>query len=108
MGELYKGITPTFTLILADETLDLADATNVYVTFADREGKTILTKETADLIIEDNTVQVYLNQQETLAFPQKVAIQVNWTYNEGGSVKRDCSDIAITYFRNNLINEVIV
>ena len=108
MGDLYKGITPTFNLTLADETLDLGDATNVYVTFADRTGKTILTKTTQDLVINENTVEVYLSQEETLAFPQKVAIQVNWTYDENGTAKRDCSDIAITYFRNNLINEVIV
>ena len=105
---MYKGITPTFTLTLSDETLDLGTATSVYVTFADRDGKVLLTKTGADLVIDENVVEVYLTQAETLSFPQKVSIQVNWTYNDGGTVKRDCSEIAITYFRNNLLNEVIV
>lgn len=105
---MYKGITPTFTLTLSDETLDLSTATNVYVTFADREGKEILTKSGSNLNIDRNVVEVYLSQEETLAFPTKVSLQVNWTYNDGGTVKRDCSDVVITYFKNNLLNEVIV
>ena len=105
---MFKGITPTFTLTLSDETLDLGTATNVYVTFADRDGKVILTKDGSNLTIDGNVVEVYLTQQETLSFPQKVSLQVNWTYNDGGEIKRDCSDVAIAYFRNNLLNEVIV
>ena len=48
---MNKGNTPTITLTLPD-TVDLSQATNVYVTFKDREHK--LTKTGADLAIDEN------------------------------------------------------
>lgn len=103
---MYKGITPTFTLTLPD-TVDLTYATNVYVTFADKNGDALLTKMTAELSIDVNEIEVYLTQEETLKFPDSVSIQVNWTYNEGAVLKRACSEIVKTYFKHNLADEVL-
>lgn len=105
---MYKGITPTFTLNLTDETINLNNATNVYVTFADRKGNELITKETDELAIDGHTVDVYLTQEETLSFPTgTVNIQLNWTYAEDGELKRSCSDIVTAFFEKNLQNKVL-
>ena len=44
---MFKGITPTFTLTLPEE-VDLGVASNVYVTFANRGGKTLVQKKNDD------------------------------------------------------------
>lgn len=103
---MYKGITPTFTLTLPED-IDLSEATNVYVTFADRNNRTVARKTGEELTIDENVVEVYLSQEETLAFPNMVYIQVNWTYNEGELVKRACSEIVSTPFTANLEPRVL-
>ena len=103
---MYRGITPTFTFTLP-ETVDLTDATNVYVTFADRNGRTVARKTGEELNIDDNVVEVYLSQEETLAFPSMVYIQINWTYSEGNKVKRACTEIVSTPFTANLEPRVL-
>lgn len=103
---MYKGITPTFTLTLP-EGIDLGYAQHVYVTLG-RKGKAILQKSDDDLAIEANTIEVYLDQAETLSLPEgTVQIQVNWTYQEAGKTKRACSEIATTYWKHNLEDEVL-
>lgn len=98
---MYKGITPTFTLTLPED-IDLSFASHIYVTLG-RKGKAILQKSDDDLAIEANTIEVYLNQAETLSLPEgTVQIQVNWTYQEAGITKRACSEIASTYWKGNL------
>lgn len=103
---MYKGTTPTFTFTLP-ETVDLEQATNVYVTFARGDGTDFLRKTGQDLAIEANTVSVYLSQQETLAFPKTARIQINWTYAEGGLTKRACSEIKTIQLKDNLEREVL-
>lgn len=103
---MYKGTTPTFTFTLP-ETVDLEQATNVYVTFARGDGSDFLRKTGQDLTVEDNTVSVYLSQEETLAFPRTAMIQVNWTYAEGGLTKRACSEIKKIQLKDNLEREVL-
>ena len=103
---MYKGITPTFTLVLPED-IDLDLATNVYVTFG-RRGKKILEKTGTALTVDDNEINVYLSQEETLALPTgEVQIQVNLTYQEGGQTVRAASDIATTWWQNNLEPEVL-
>ena len=99
---MYKGTTPTFRLTLPDS-VDLGDASKVYVTFARKDGRKIFTKTADDLEIETNVIDVYLNQLETLTFPAgAVQLQVNWTYTEADTVKRACSEIATVYCMANL------
>jgi len=104
---MYKGTTPTFTLTLPEE-IDLTDATEVRVTFANRNSRILADKTGSDLAIDGNTIGVFLTQQETLGFPAgSVFIQVNWLYNDEGTVKRAASDIAVAFFQQNLWNEVM-
>lgn len=103
---MYKGITPTFSLTLPED-IDLGLASNVYVTFG-RRGKKILEKTGSALQIDDNVIDVFLTQEETLALPTgEVQIQVNWTYTEADAVVRACSDIATTWWQPNLEPEVL-
>ena len=104
---MYKGITPTFTLTLP-ENINLGAAEAVLVTFATRNGNTLLSKGGDDLDIQGNVVSVFLTQEETLAFPTgRVLVQVNWTYLDGTITKRACTDIASVYWTPNLVNEVM-
>ena len=104
---MYKGITPTFTLTLPED-IDLGMAQHVYVTLG-KKGKPVLQKADGDLVIDENVVEVFLDQAETLALPEgEVQIQVNWTYAEAGATKRACSEIATTWWKRNLENEVLV
>lgn len=103
---MYKGITPTFTLTLPED-IDLSFASHIYVTLG-RKGKAILQKTEEDLDIDANIVSVFLSQEETLALPEgEVQIQVNWTYIEAGATKRACSEIAKTWWKHNLEDEVL-
>ena len=56
-----------------------------------------------DLSIDDNTISLYLTQEQTLALPPIVLIQVNWTYGN----KRACSNIVSIDTKRNLISEVL-
>lgn len=100
---MIRGTTPTFKLILSDETVDLTAADNVYATFEQR-GNT-LTKTGADLEITAQEVDVYLTQAETLSFYRgPLEIQLNWTYDGG---ERACSTIARISIGDNLLPEVL-
>lgn len=103
-----RGTTPTYRLILQDTTIDLAEANDVYVTFADGKYNKIIEKTGADLYIDGNVVEIFLTQEETLKLPAgELLVQINWTYNEGGVVKRAASQIVRTTSARNLKNEVI-
>ena len=97
-----RGTTPTFTLTFPN-TVDLTLASNVYVTF--KSGAKVLTKTGEDLTVEEHSVSVYLNQEETLAFTELgTGIQVNWTYSDGS---RAASEIKTFTFSNQLLNKVV-
>lgn len=99
---MIRGTTPTFTLTIND-TVDLTEAANVYVTFHSRQGD--LTKTGDDLEISANVVNVYLTQEETLSFVVgRCELQINWTYNDGS---RACTNIVTVDVGANLINEVL-
>lgn len=98
-----KGTTPTITLVFPEDSVDLTQATNVYVTFA-WSTKT-LTKTGADLIVSPHSIDVFLNQAETLRFPiGAVRVQANWVFPDG---KREASNISSYTFTDNLLEKVI-
>lgn len=105
---MYKGTTPTFTLTFPDG-VDFTQASEIVVTF--RSPRAILAEKTGDAVQitgdSNNTLAVFLTQEETLAFPGQVMLQVNWTYEEGGIVKRACSEIAEVEVDQNLHDSVI-
>lgn len=102
---MYKGTTPTFTLTLPDE-VDLTIAQNVYVTF--EKGDRELRKTGTDLVVTEHQIDVFLSQEETLSFPSgDVALQVNWTYLDGGVTKRAASNIVKVNMKTNLEDTVL-
>lgn len=100
---MYRGTTPTFTMTLPEE-IDLSNADNVYVTFSGKDS-VLLTKGTEDLQIKRNVVKVTLTQSETIGFPSRVMLQINWTYTDGNTQKRACSNIKTVEFKTNLIEK---
>lgn len=104
---MFKGTTPTFTFTTSAD-IDLTQATGVYVTFSNINETQIFTKTGADLVINEKSIDVFLTQQETLLFPEgTVKVQINWTYNEDGKVKRCASEKMTINAIRNLINEVL-
>lgn len=100
---MIRGTTPTFQLTINDESIDLTTADNVYVTFADKGWS--LTKTGSDLDVTAQEVDVYLSQEETLAFPKgNIDVQINWTFDDG---KRACTTIASVKVTRNLIERVL-
>lgn len=100
---IRKGTTPTFKLILNDDSVDLTQARNVYATF--KQNTKEITKTGEDIAISEREVDVYLSQEETLAFTYgKIEIQLNWTY---GNNERACSEIVAVNIANNLIERVL-
>lgn len=97
---MYRGTTPTLTLTLPEGT-DFSGAT-VYVSLSDERRKEIM--RVTDLEIEDNVISLFLTQEQSLALPSTVLIQVNWTYGDG---RRACSNIVSFDTKRNLINEVL-
>lgn len=104
---MVRGTTPTFSLTVP-ETVDLTAAANIYVTFATMDNQNIVTKTGDDLEVTEHQVDVFLSQEETLLFAVgKIKLQINWTYNDAGTVKRACTDLAVISVKPNLLGEVI-
>lgn len=104
---MYQGVTPTFTF-KAPEEVDLSTATKVWVTFSTEDERELVTKAGNDLTVTTNEVELYLTQQETLKLPVGVLkVQLNWIYNEGGKVKRACSNKLEIQIDSNLKREVL-
>lgn len=101
---MYRGTTPTYTFTLP-ESVDMTQATDVFVTFAKKDSTLLFTKTGDDLEVAEHSVSVFLTQEETLAFPVgTVAVQLNWIYPPE---KRACSNIIYIDAKRNLIDEVI-
>ena len=104
---MYKGVTPTF-IFKPKDSVDLSQANEVWVTFATMGNREIFTKSGDELRVTSDAVEVFLTQEETLSFPQgKVAIQLNWIYDEGTVTKRACSNRLEITVNRNLKNEVL-
>lgn len=104
---MYKGTTPTFTFTTSAN-IDLTQATGVYVTFSTVGETELFTKTGADLVLTEKSIEVYLTQEETLAFPEGIIkAQINWTYSEDGKIKRCASDKMTITALSNLADEVL-
>ena len=104
---MFRGTTPTY-IFKTPSSVDLTQATKVYVTFAKTNGTLIMTKTDEDLEISSTQVEVYLTQEETLSFPNgQVEIQLNWLYQVGDKVKRATSTKMLITAEQNLLNEVL-
>lgn len=96
---MYRGTTPTLTLTFPEGT-DFSGST-VYVSLSDQKRNELIRIENPP--IEDNVISIFLTQEQTLALPNYVLIQVNWTYGN----KRACSNIVSIDTKRNLISEVL-
>lgn len=101
---MFRGTTPTITLSFPEGT-DFTNAT-VYVSLSDSSRQEIMRLKDEDLFIENNIISLFLTQEQTLALPWLVYIQVNWTYGANGTM-RACSNIVAFDTKRNLINEVL-
>ena len=78
---MIRATTPTFTLTVKDEHLDLGQAESVYVTIT--QGQTSITKSGEDVSVDQNVCSCWLTQAEALRFQKGAAeVQVNWTYTD--------------------------
>ena len=105
----YKGTTPTHTFTLPKSVfagLDIARAINVYVSFADADN-TLFTKTGDDVVVNKNTVKVRLEQEETLKLPNRVRVQINYTFKVGKLIERNCTDIHTLIYKDNLLKKVV-
>ena len=99
-----RATTPTFTLTFDEQGLDLTQAENVYVTFS--SGGKKVTKTGEDLTVTENTISVYLSQEDTIGWRKgEVLIQANWTLSDGQY--RASSDIVRCDVSNQLLDEVV-
>lgn len=96
---MYRGTTPTLILTFPEGT-DFSGST-VYVSFSDQKRNELIRMENPP--IEDNVISIFLTQEQTLALPNYVLIQVNWTYGN----RRACSNIVSIDTKRNLISEVL-
>ncbi len=104
---MIRGTTPTLTLTVGPDTLDLSQADSVYVTV--RRGDTIVTKTGTDISVSGNVVSCWLTEEESLSVSEGAAsIQVNWVYTEDGVEKRAASVVVgINIGRQLLLEELI-
>lgn len=99
---MVQATTPTFVLTLPNS-VDLTIVENIYFTL--RQGANLIEKTGEDLIIDGQTVSVFLTQAETLALAVGQArLQLNWTYAGG---VRACTNIAHVAVSENLLKRVI-
>lgn len=106
---MVRATTPTLTLTIKDQTVDLTHARNVYVTL--EQGTFQQTKTGEDIEIEARKVYVWLSQTESLQLTEGKALecQVNWTYldTDGVTVKRAATNVAKIPVTRQLLAEVI-
>lgn len=104
---ISRGTTPTYTFTLP-ETIDLTEAEKIIVTFSRNDYVNILSKSDDEIEVESHSVSVFLNQEETLSFPNgSILVQINIMMYEGAILKRIPTVIARIPTCRNLINEVI-
>ncbi len=104
---MIRATTPTFTLRIKDESLDLTQANSVYVTIKQSLDSIELTGD--DLEIHGNTIQCFLPQGKSLRLVEGNAkIQVNWTYSdETGEIKRAATLVREITIEEQLIRRVL-
>ena len=100
---MIRGTTPTFRFTINDDSVDLTQVDNVYVTF--NQGLYSTTKTGEDIEVSARQVDVYFSQSESLKFkPGSVETQLNWTFDDG---KRACSNIVKVAVGKNLVGSVL-
>ena len=107
---MIRGTTPTFTLTIADTSVDLGQAENIYFTLT--QGSNAITKSGEDLEVGTRTVNVFLTQEESIDLIEGAGadIQLNWTYlDPGGSgiVRRAATKVKTIQITKQILRRVI-
>ena len=105
---MIRATTPTFTLTISGDTVDLTEAYAVYVTIA--QGKTIITLTGDALTVSANTVSCFLTQAQALSLGDNLPakVQVNWTYTDTDEVtKRAATKVVTIQIGEQLLKRVI-
>lgn len=99
---MVQGTTPTFKLTLPDS----VDPSQFHkIVFSFEQDDTKIKKTESDLVIEGQTISVFLTQQETLSFKVgRAELQLNWLYADN---TRACSEIAYVDITRNLLKEIL-
>lgn len=98
---MTRGTTPDYVITVED--MESLGNSTVYVTL--RQGDVVVTKETDDLSIEGNQINVSLTQEETLAFTEGYAqMQVRGVTN-GDAWASPIVDVPV---KPVLLEEIIV
>lgn len=90
---MTRGTTPTLEIRI--EGIDINELLQIFLTI--QQGKTEITKENKDIEIgEENTILVYLTQEETLSFAKGyIWVQLRAITQDGLAVASDIEGIAI-------------
>ena len=106
---MIPGCTHAVDLALDDRTIDLNQASDVYVTL--KQGGTVITITGAALDIDGYRVTAYMTQENSLKLKDKAAVQVqiNWLYTdqESHTVSRCASDLATIPVGEQLLRRVL-
>ena len=105
---MVRALTPTITMTFPAE-MDFDETAHVCFTMT-QGNRAVIEKSDAQLTIDDNVVQVWLSQADTLKLAVGEAkYQLNWTYpaDGAGNVARGASDVHTMRITENLKNEVM-
>lgn len=89
---MIPGCTSALPIELDDTTIDLGAAAGVWVTIS--QGDTVITITGDQIETEGNELTAYLTQEQTLCLDDNAPAkgQVNWTYEDSGTVSRGATD----------------
>ncbi len=105
---MIRATTPTFTLTISGDSVDLTQANAVYVTVS--QGTTAITLTGDALTITENTVGCFLTQAQALSLVDNLPakIQVNWTYTDADDVvKRAATKVVQIQIGEQLLKRVV-
>lgn len=107
---MIRATTPTFTLTISGDTVDLTLAQNIYVTI--KQGTTEIEMTGDELMVVGNVVQCFLSQEESLKLIENTPakIQANWTYidADGVTIRRAATKVKEIHVGEQLLKRVIV
>lgn len=84
---IIRGTTPTLTFHVKNEQLDLNEIAEIWVTFRTKAGQKIqdktYTKEDVTIDAEEHTIELFLSQEDTLAFADpNTVLQLRVRFND--------------------------
>jgi hypothetical protein len=105
---MYKLTTPDITFSFPSN-IDMTEASDVYVTFTNKNNKILINKTSENLTITAQAVALTLSQEDTLDFPENdyIKAQVNWTFTDQGVLKRSCTKAIRIMVEENLYPQLI-